>query len=260
MKTDGAAYFTSEQFQRFCRDWDIQHEASSPTHASSNGLSEVYVKIAKRILQKAKDDDRDPYLPLLEYRNTPLKCGYSPAQLLMCRRLRSILPSTNKQLAPKTVDLNKARAKMKQLQVKTKEHYDKTARRLSPLKIGESVHIQRDKHWEPAKVVSQHNEHSYNVRTQEGAIYRRNRKFLNKTSQRTLPHDAPTEQPRQEPIYTATESSANVQDSGANENSPQEPQIEPMNPVIKSPAKVRDSKFSSPMTPTITRSDRKSVV
>ena len=85
LKTDGASYFTSEQFERFLKDWNIRHETSSPTHASSNGLSEVYVKIAKRILQKAKEDDRDPYLPLLEYRNTPLKCGFSPSQLLMGR-------------------------------------------------------------------------------------------------------------------------------------------------------------------------------
>ena len=164
----------------------INKDPSSPTHASSNGLSEVYVKIAKRILQKSKDDNRDPYLPLLEYRNTPLKCGYSPAQLLMGRRLRSILPSTNKQLMPKTVDPNKARKKMTEQQNRTKQHYDKTARKLPPLKVGEPVHIQRDKFWEPAKVVSQHNEHSFKVRTPEGATYRRNRKFLNKTPHLTF--------------------------------------------------------------------------
>ena len=200
LKTDGAAYFTSEQFQRFLSDWNIKHETSSPTHASSNGLSEVYVKIAKRILQKSKDDNRDPYLPLLEYRNTPLKCGYSPAQLLMGRRLRSILPSTNKQLMPKTVDPNKARKKMTEQQNKTKQHYDKTARKLPPLKVGEPVHIQRDKFWEPAKVVSQHNEHSFKVRTPEGATYRRNRKFLNKTPQLTFSQDTPTTQIRTAPL------------------------------------------------------------
>ena len=40
---------------------------------------------------------RDPYLSLLEYRNTPVDNFKSPAQLLMSRRLRSILPSTNQQ-------------------------------------------------------------------------------------------------------------------------------------------------------------------
>ena len=253
LKTDGAAYFTSEQFQRFLSDWNIKHETSSPTHASSNGLSEVYVKIAKRILQKSKDDNRDPYLPLLEYRNTPLKCGYSPAQLLMGRRLRSILPSTNKQLMPKTVDPNKARKKMTEQQNKTKQHYDKTARKLPPLKVGEPVHIQRDKFWEPAKVVSQHNEHSFKVRTPEGATYRRNRKFLNKTPQLTFSQDTPTTQIRTAPLNDPPNSTvatpSKVQDSRANVTSPQVPQLEPNNLAVKSPAKIRDS-------PTITRSGR----
>ena len=44
LKTDGAAYFTSEQFEQYCKDWGITHEVSSPTHASSNVLAEVYVK------------------------------------------------------------------------------------------------------------------------------------------------------------------------------------------------------------------------
>ena len=154
----------------------------------------------KRILQKSKDDNRDPYLPLLEYRNTPLKCGYSPAQLLMDRRLRSILPSTNKQLMPETVDPNKAHKKMTEQQNKTKQHYDKTARKLPPLKVGEPMHIQRDKYWEPAKVVSQHNEHFFKVRTPEGATYRRNRKFLDKTPQLTFSQDSPTTQIRTAPL------------------------------------------------------------
>jgi hypothetical protein len=49
-------------------------------------------------MDKAKADKRDPYLSLLEYRNTPVDNFKSPAQLLMSRRLRSILPSTNQQL------------------------------------------------------------------------------------------------------------------------------------------------------------------
>ena len=49
---------------------------------------------------------------------------------------------------------------MMESQVKTKENYDRTARKLTPLKMGDSVHVQRDKLWEPAKVISQYNEHS----------------------------------------------------------------------------------------------------
>ena len=188
LKTDGAAYFTSEQFEQYCKDWRITHEVSSPTHASSNCLAEVYVNVAKRILPKAKDDNRDPYLPLLQYRNSPLKScdDLTPAQLMFSRRLRSMLPSTNEQLAPKTVRPNIARKKMLESQVKTRENYDRTAQKLTPLKKGDSVHVQRDKLWELAKVISQCNEHSYNVQTPQDGIYRRNRKFLNKTPRETF--------------------------------------------------------------------------
>ena len=41
LKSDGASYYTSEPFQQFLKGWNISHEVSSPTHASSNGLSEV---------------------------------------------------------------------------------------------------------------------------------------------------------------------------------------------------------------------------
>jgi hypothetical protein len=95
LKTDNAGQFTSDLFKKFTKNWNIIHEFSSPTNVRSNGVSESYVKIAKRILQKSKEQNIDPYIPLLEYRNTPLTCGYSPSQLLMGRRLRSILPSTN---------------------------------------------------------------------------------------------------------------------------------------------------------------------
>lgn len=251
LKTDGAAYFTSEQFHQYCKDWGITHEVSSPTHASSNGLAEVYVKVAKRILQKAKDDDRDPYLPLLQYRNSPLKsCGdLTPAQLMFSRRLRSMLPSTNEQLAPKAIKPYIARKKMLESQVKTKENYDRTARKLTPLKTGDSVHVQRDKLWEPAKVISQHNEHSYNVQTPQGGIYRRNRKFLNKTPPETSPLPEPPVQPIEK-----RQTRSQISNSDTPSTNPKSPQ-EPQNIAIKSPAKVPDPGKNQPQ-PIKTRSGR----
>ena len=111
LKTDNGTQFTSEQFQNFSKNWPFTHVTSSPNHQSSNGLSEIYVKHAKRTLRKAKDANRDPYLPLLEYRNTPLECGYFPAQLLMGRRLRSVVPTTDRQLLPGTINVKKSAGK-----------------------------------------------------------------------------------------------------------------------------------------------------
>ena len=37
-----------------------------------NGLAEIYVKIVKQILTKSKTENKDPYLSILNYRNTPI--------------------------------------------------------------------------------------------------------------------------------------------------------------------------------------------
>ena len=49
------------------------------------------------MLEKATD----PYIALLSYRTTPLANGYSPAELLMNRKLRSTVPMITKQYMPK---------------------------------------------------------------------------------------------------------------------------------------------------------------
>jgi len=92
IKTDNGRQFTSAEFEKFASEWNFSHVTSSPNMPSSNGHAESAVKIAKRILRKAKDANTDPYMALMEFRNTPLPCGYSPAQLLMSRRIRSTLP------------------------------------------------------------------------------------------------------------------------------------------------------------------------
>ena len=47
----------------------------------------------KSLLKKAKETGTDEQLALLEFRNTPVSgLSYSPAQLLMARRLESSLP------------------------------------------------------------------------------------------------------------------------------------------------------------------------
>ena len=83
-----ALVYSCQAFADFARDWGFIHQTSSPFHPKSNGHSEVLVGLAKKLLRKAKDSKQDPYLLFLEYRNTPLECGFSPAQLLMSRRTR----------------------------------------------------------------------------------------------------------------------------------------------------------------------------
>ena len=63
------------------------------------------MQIIKSVLKKAHEQNRDPYLALLEYRNTPVVCmQYSPAQMFMSRGLRSKIPVATLLLLPKVVD------------------------------------------------------------------------------------------------------------------------------------------------------------
>ena len=71
--------------------WGIHHITSRPRYPQSNGLAEATVKMTKAMLRKQVEAKHDITKGLLIIRNTPLQCGYSPAQLLMGRRLRDNL-------------------------------------------------------------------------------------------------------------------------------------------------------------------------
>ena len=81
--------FSSYTFNQFATEWGFEIINSSPTYPQSNGQSERYVGIVKQLLRKSLAEGQEPYIALLEYRNTPV-CGlkFSPAQLLMSRRLK----------------------------------------------------------------------------------------------------------------------------------------------------------------------------
>lgn len=90
--TDNWPQFSGAAFAEFAESYGFQHVTSSPKYPQGNAEAERAVQTVKGFLKKSKD----PYLALLEYRATPLQNGYSPAQLLMGRRLRTsvaILPA-----------------------------------------------------------------------------------------------------------------------------------------------------------------------
>ena len=62
---------------------DLSTVLSSPYYPQSNGRNEKAVQTIKSLIKKAKDDDRDIHLALLELRNTPINDQLgSPAQRL----------------------------------------------------------------------------------------------------------------------------------------------------------------------------------
>ncbi|XP_060075780.1 uncharacterized protein K02A2.6-like [Ylistrum balloti] len=79
--SDNGPQYSGREFKQFSQEWKFKHVTSSPYHPQSNGMAERFVQTVKNMLQKAVKDGKDPYLALLEFRNTPGETGSSPAQL-----------------------------------------------------------------------------------------------------------------------------------------------------------------------------------
>ena len=136
------------------------------------------------MLKKAVDSKRDPYLALLEYRNTPIdnEIG-SPAELLFQRKLRTKLPCKKSLLKPK-LQSKDTRDKLMVRQQKQKFYHDKSAKPLKELDVGDTVRLRRENEWVPAKVVEKDKHpRSYHVTTEQGTTYRRNRRDIIKTNE-----------------------------------------------------------------------------
>ena len=136
--------FSSLEFQRFAKQYQFQHVTSSPRFLQSNGLVEGTEQTAKKLLKKAYEDNNDPYLAILELRNTPIPgVGLSPTQLLMGRRTRRIIPIKNTLLKPMAYDPSEVQRVLKEKQQVQKKDFDQRCRSLEPLKPGDSIMVRQ---------------------------------------------------------------------------------------------------------------------
>ncbi|KAJ7997987.1 hypothetical protein DPEC_G00126320 [Dallia pectoralis] len=95
------AKYTSQEFRHFSQKWGFEHRTSSPGYPRSNGKTESAVKTAKRLMLKAAAARQDPYMAMLDHRNTPGQgLDTSPAQRLLSRRTRTLLPTKDTLLKP----------------------------------------------------------------------------------------------------------------------------------------------------------------
>ncbi|XP_052777918.1 uncharacterized protein K02A2.6-like [Mya arenaria] len=182
--SDNAGQYCSQEFDKFAREWDFEHVTSSPLHSQGNGVAEKCIQTIKKMFTKSLQDNKDPYLAVLEYRNAPLSCGKSPVQLLMSRETRSILPVTRKHLEPKVQNRQEIKSKMSKSKIKSKTWFDKSAKPLTQLSQGETIRIKQGKRWKQAIVRKQVHDRSYIVETNDGGVYRRNRNHLLKTNEK----------------------------------------------------------------------------
>ncbi|KAE8750222.1 hypothetical protein FOCC_FOCC003030 [Frankliniella occidentalis] len=120
--------FNSFEFKSFAKECNSTIIFTSPHLHHSNGRAEKGVSIAKLILRKSIEERSDYRDSLREYRNTEIpSMGYSPAQLMFSRKMRTTLPVTNQDLKP--VVPQSVKSKMLNQQRRTEKWYNKSARR-----------------------------------------------------------------------------------------------------------------------------------
>lgn len=179
--SDNGPQYVSEDFKRFSRQWEFKHKTSSPAYPQSNGMAESAVKTAKRLLKKAKADGKDPYIAMLDHRNTPSQgIKASPAQRLFSRRTRTLMPMHDNLLQPKIIHTRQGLIENRNRQAAC---YNRHAKDLDPLKQGDRVRVQPEEHnktWRKATVMKSVDCRSYDVQLDSGNILRRNRRHLRK--------------------------------------------------------------------------------
>ena len=188
MYSDNGPPFQSKEFESFTLKYNIDHTTSSSYYPKSNGIVENAVKTVKSLMTKAQSAKSDPYLALLDFRNTQTEgLNRSPAQLLLGRRTKTLLPISKELLMPENKSLySKTRESIQRNKDKQAKYYNRGTRELEQLKQGDTVRIEpkeKGKEWTKARVEEPVNIRSYKVQTEEGTTYRRNRKSLRKTAE-----------------------------------------------------------------------------
>ena len=173
LTSDNGPQYAADMFKTFAKEYGFTHLTSSPRYPQGNGAAERAVRTVKSLLEKSDD----PYVALMSYRSTPLENGYSPAELLMGRKLRTTIPTITEQLLPSIPP--KSVVKEKEIKIRDRQQKNfNSHHRASPLKSlksGNLVYIPDNAR--EGTVVEESSPRSYIVQTPEGT-YRRNRRHL----------------------------------------------------------------------------------
>ena len=168
--SDNGTCFTSAEFKQFVTRNNIQHITSPAYHPSSNGLAERAVQLVKRGLAKLKDGSMETRLAryLMTYRVTPHSTtGTSPSELLMGRKLRTLLDAVHPSIS----------GTVHRKQEKMAENYNKKSkvRCFHPGdKIYVKSHTQSAPKWIPAVLRERSNDVMISE-TEDGRVLRRHR-------------------------------------------------------------------------------------
>ena len=241
--SDNGPQYCSMEFKEFAQIYGFNHVTSSPRFPQSNGEAERAVKTAKLILKKSKD----PWLGIQAYRATEIANGYSPAQLLFSRRIRTPVPVVPSLLVPQCVDGKLVKQKEKEYRRRQEENFNSRhkAKNLEELATGERVWIKDI----GEGIVRGHDNspRSYLVDTECGNTLRRNRCHLVPTEAESGPLYRETDtnlidQPVSNP--TSVDVGSNINDKSTTETT-QHPVRERPSRERQMPSRFKDYVLSS---------------
>ena len=168
-------------FAKFCSNYGIQHEVSSPYNSQSNGHAEAAMKNVKDLIVKVSTSGFDD--TFFAWQNFALHSNGvnpPPLELFFKRCLHSAwpmveLPSTSHQGSPRKKKIQ-SKVSDSECSVKLQPWADK----LRPFCVGDEVQIQDNGHWSLCSVVVgiSSTNRSYSVKTKDGQTIHRNRRFL----------------------------------------------------------------------------------
>jgi transposase InsO family protein len=187
--SDQGPQYTSAQFQQMTEEWGITHTMSSPGHHQSNGKAEAAVKTVKHMLYKCLQNNSNPYMAMLELRNTPMQdTGLSPTQMMFGHFTRTRLPAVNDGEVNKKQSAE-AKKKRRRRRRTVKKCYNKQAKDLTTLSAGQTVFFQHvpGQRWRKGTIRSRDGDREYIVEGDNGGVYQRNRVHMRPTSIKSTP-------------------------------------------------------------------------
>ncbi|XP_063607727.1 uncharacterized protein LOC134782233 [Penaeus indicus] len=145
--SDNGRQYSSEEFATFASNWEFEHITSSSHYPQSNGFIERIYQTVKNTIDKARRSNKDPDMPLLTLRTTPLDSKLpSPAELRNGKKMRSNLPLHLPTKEGQKQDVYE--------NFKKKQYYDRGAKDQQALLPGQAVRVQDhiSGRWTPATV------------------------------------------------------------------------------------------------------------
>ena len=91
MRFNGGPHFRGE-FLELLKDCNIPTTPSSPYNSESNGLAERHVGLAKMLLKKCLAAKENYMVAISAMNATTRASGFSPAEMFLKRRIRTLLP------------------------------------------------------------------------------------------------------------------------------------------------------------------------